>query len=201
MKYVKENEENVVIYDVSYNEEKLKELKEEITFNCGRREHHSYETDYLPYINNIVNYKQKYVGKKEYFEETRDVYQVDYDKILEPQLSTLIDSFIKKGDLSLFDYLYNGYDFIDLYDARKEKIFELKCKLKDMVENDEEIARIKVTLDKLNELVKNIKEDEKLKDQREYLEAVKNEIVLTKEDEMDYETYNRVLTLSRKLLN
>ena len=107
MVYLRHEDDKMVKYDVEYDLEKLDVLRYEIINLCGKREYVSYETDYPNAQDHLLreNYREYPVGEKEYFEETRIVYRVEYNLIHEPILSILIRDFIQDNDPALLDYI------------------------------------------------------------------------------------------------
>lgn len=109
MYYIEQENDELVKYEVIINKEELDNIKYEVIQNCGEITHHCFKSDYAPRdldFYHIFNYSYTYVGQKEYFEETRDVYQYEYDEHSDTRLVTLIDQLLE-GDLSILPELKN----------------------------------------------------------------------------------------------
>ena len=84
MYYFKKDDKMSYKYNVTFDEEKVKELREKIIYKCGIKKHYEYESDsFYPnmYSGLISNYKEYPVGDNEYDTETRTIYHYSYDKI------------------------------------------------------------------------------------------------------------------------
>ena len=100
MYYFKKNDDVIEKYQVHFEKEEVKKLQDEIINQCSIIKHEDYESDYIPKPLDkrfMRNLKYTLIGKKEYFEETRDIYSIQYDKYEPPYLVELIDR-ILKGD-------------------------------------------------------------------------------------------------------
>ena len=87
MIYFKKNDELIEKYQIIFNKEKVEKLKSEIINNCSFITHEEYESDYSPRFTDeiIRNFKCSLTGKKkDYFEETRDIYLYSYDEYKPP---------------------------------------------------------------------------------------------------------------------
>lgn len=119
MIYFKKNGNNIEKYDVTYDTETLIGLKNRIINDCSEITHHEYESDYEPSFNNdevVANYSYKFVGYKEYFEETRSVYLYSYDMLEVPKLVKYINNLLN-GDS-------NALHKILKYDLTKEETID-----------------------------------------------------------------------------
>ena len=116
MYYIEETDNEVIKYEVTINSERLLALKEEIIENCSEISHHCYESDYElthDYLQNhdIRDYHFTETGKKkDYFEETRDIYKIEYDEYDHPLIVDYIDILIN-GDTSVIPSLKNYSSF------------------------------------------------------------------------------------------
>lgn len=116
MYYIEETDNEVIKYEVTINSERLLALKEEIIENCSEISHHCYESDYELthyYLQNhdIRDYHFTETGKKkDYFEETRDIYKIEYDEYDHPLIVDYIDILIN-GDTSVIPSLKNYSSF------------------------------------------------------------------------------------------
>lgn len=112
MIYFKKNNEYLEKYEVTYDKEKVEQLKERIVFECSRIEHRQYTSDYGSYIRDeklVKNFKAVLVGKHEYWEETRNVYKYTYDEYVPSDLVKYIDELLNDFPSSI-DKIFN-YDF------------------------------------------------------------------------------------------
>lgn len=111
MLYFRKNDEVIEKYQVSFDINKIEELKREIIDNCSYIYHREYESDYTPIFTNeiIKNFRYIPTGKeKEYYEETRDIYLYSYDEYKPPYLVELINQLLK-GNSNIIDKILN-YD-------------------------------------------------------------------------------------------
>lgn len=112
MIYFKKNNEYLEKYEVTYDKEKVEQLKERIIFECSRIEHRQYCSDYGSCIRDeklVKNFKAVLVGKHEYWEETRNVYKYTYDEYVPSDLVKYIDELLNDYSSSI-DKIFN-YDF------------------------------------------------------------------------------------------
>ncbi len=112
MIYFKKNDEYLEKYEVTYDKEKVEQLKTRIIFECSRVEHREYCSDYGSCIRDeklVKNFKAVLVGKKEYWEETRNVYKYIYDEYVPSDLVKYIDELLNDFSSSI-DKIFN-YDF------------------------------------------------------------------------------------------
>lgn len=94
MLYFKKKGDLIEKYQVSFDEKEIERLKNEIINNCSFIKHKEFKSDYSPRFTDeslIRNLQSTYVGEKEYFEETRDVYLYSYDEYIPPYLVELIN--------------------------------------------------------------------------------------------------------------
>ena len=112
MIYFKKNNEYLEKYEVTYDKEKVEQLKERIIFECSRIEHRQYSSDYGSGIRDeklVKNFRAVKVGEKEYWEETRDIYRYTYDEYVPSDLVNYIDGLLNNVPSSI-DNIFN-YDF------------------------------------------------------------------------------------------
>lgn len=112
MIYFKRNNEYLEKYKVSYDKEKIEELKERIIWDCSKIEHVSFCSDYGAGIKDerlVKNFSSVYVGEKEYWEETRSIYRYTFDQYVPSELVRYIDGLLN-GVSSSIDMIFN-YDF------------------------------------------------------------------------------------------
>ena len=213
MEYIRKENDKIVKYNVNYDKKLLEEIRFEIIENCGVRTHVSEDTDYPGYCLDerlVRNYTASETGEEiEYDVETRDVYHVEYDLITEPKLAYLIGSFLDSKDTTLLKYVTDSEEFVDTNtDSTLEYKYALRVEtIKNIIkllntnkyQGKTEIKKIKILLDGLEHLENDIALNEKLnlKDQVEYLDIIKEAITLTKVDEIDSDTYEKVMKFKK----
>ena len=109
MFYFRKNGEVIEKYQVHFDKDEIVKLKEKIINNCSFIEHKVYVSDYEPRFTNeiIRNFTCTPTRrKKEYFEETRELYQYSYDEYKPPYLVELINQFLN-GDSKAIDNILN----------------------------------------------------------------------------------------------
>lgn len=110
--YFKKNNEYLEKYEVSYDKEKIEELKERIIWDCSKIKHVSFCSDYGAGIKDeslVKNFSSVLVGEKEYWEETRSIYRYTFDQYVPSELVKYIDGLLN-GFSSSIDMIFN-YDF------------------------------------------------------------------------------------------
>ena len=158
MVYLKRNNDVVEKYKVDFDKERIEKLKNEIVNKCSFTEHKEYESDsYISIdVNTVKNFMCNLIGKKEYFEEVRDVYFYQYDEYNPPYLVELINRLLK-DDSSAIEEILN-YDIshelsIDDKIALVNKEF-IKIDSKDITKRKEKLKEIERLL-KVQELNKD----------------------------------------------
>ena len=158
MVYLKRNNDVVEKYKVDFDKERIEKLKNEIVNKCSFIEHKEYESDsYISIdVNTVKNFMCNLIGKKEYFEEVRDVYFYQYDEYNPPYLVELINRLLK-DDSSAIEKILN-YDIshelsIDDKIALVNKEF-IKIDSKDITKRKEKLKEIERLL-KVQELNKD----------------------------------------------
>ena len=204
MEYLRREDNDMVKYEITYDKDELDILARTILYKCGKRIHHSYESDYPSATKYYENWNLKPVGEIEYWEETRTVYQVDYDEIKEPRLFTLINSLIKYQQTFLIDFLFNDERVKDEEDddglSRIAKLNEELIKLVSHEGFND--------YDKAIDILSTIKEiDEQIKinnninscrlDENDYIPDIKKHIRIQEIARMDYDTYTSVLEFNK----
>ena len=152
MIYFKKNDELIEKYQIIFNKEKVEKLKSEIINNCSFIKHEEYESDYSPKFTDeiIRNFKCSLTGKKkDYFEETRDIYLYSYDEYKPPYLVELINQLLK-GNTKVIDKILK-YDTSTTSNL-DDKIRKLN---QEFIRIDpENITKKKAKLDEIEELLK-----------------------------------------------
>ena len=158
MVYLKRNNDVAEKYKVDFDKERIEKLKNEIVNKCSFIEHKEYESDsYISIdVNTVKNFMCNLIGKKEYFEEVRDVYFYQYDEYNPPYLVELINRLLK-DDSSAIEEILN-YDIshelsIDDKIALVNKEF-IKIDSKDITKRKEKLKEIERLL-KVQELNKD----------------------------------------------
>lgn len=110
MYYIERQNDELVKYEVVIDQKELEKIKYKVIRNCGKINHRVHISDYgLPRElsrDHIANYSYEKIGVQEYFEETRDVYQYEYDEYSDTTLVTLIDRLLD-GDMSAIAEIKN----------------------------------------------------------------------------------------------
>ena len=109
MLYFRKNDDVIEKYQIDFDKEKIKKLKQEIINNCSLIKHIEYESDYTPILSNeiVKNFTYTRTGKeREYFEETRDIYHYSYDKYEPPYLVELINQLLNDNS-KVIDQILN----------------------------------------------------------------------------------------------
>ena len=165
MFYFKQNGEKIEKYHIAFNKEEIEKLKSEIINNCSFINHVEYSSDYPPKFNNvslIKNFRSTYTEKKEYFEETRDVYLYSYDEYKPPYLVELIDKLLNE-DITSIDKILNYYISPNLS-------IEDNIKLVNQELTEIDIENINAKKEKLKEL-ENLLELKKLNKKRQNIDT------------------------------
>ena len=213
MEYIRKENDKLVKYNVNYDKSLLNEIRLDIIENCGIRKHISEDTDYPGYLLDeklVRNYSASETGKvREYDVEIRDIYHVEYDLITEPKLAYLIGSFLDSKDTTLLKYVLGDKEFIDTNaNSTLEYIYALRVdtikNIVDLLNSKKykgkiEFHKLRLLIDGLEHLENDITLNEKLnlKDQVEYLDIIKEAITLTKVDEIDSDTYEKVMKFKK----
>ena len=98
MYYIKVEENELVKYEITLEENKLKAIKLVILYNCGMIEHHDYEATnckHEEYDEHIANFSSNF--SKTIDRDYSDVtyYRYTYDYYLSTPLTNLIDELLK----------------------------------------------------------------------------------------------------------
>ena len=109
MLYFRKNDDVIEKYQIDFDKEKIKKLKQEIINNCSLIKHIEYESDYTPILSNeiVKNFTYTRTRKeREYFEETRDIYHYSYDRYEPPYLVELINQLLNDNS-KVIDQILN----------------------------------------------------------------------------------------------
>ena len=173
MLYFRKNDDVIEKYQVNFDKEKIKKLKQEIINNCSFITHIEYEGDYAPILSNEIvrNFTYTPTGKeREYFEETRDIYHYSYDRYEPPYLVALINQLLLLNDNSkVIDQILN-------YEIASKSTIDDKIELayKEFKEIDPENATKKV--EKLKEL-ENLLKAKKLNINQQNIDLYYNQLI------------------------
>lgn len=179
MYYIEQIDDEYVKYEVSLDEEKLKELRDEIIRNCGEIIHYCYlspsrlesivrQNNELKYIE---NFRTKYVR---YSNKHGEIYVYSYDAYDNTRLSELIDSLLG-GDSSVISEIKNPVF------KRMRKTLKLR--------NPKKRLNVLLSKEELSE-----KEMCKLEELKQKLKFYNKYQKLNKERKSDIEYYPLVLT-------
>lgn len=182
MYFYSEKEKTFEKYQVSYDEELIKKLREEIINNCSLIEHCEYDSTIEPYSFRIKsddycikNYSERFVGVRESRDNLQypdeDIYHYSYDKYIYPQLVLYIDEFLD-GNVQIIemapeitnvttffqkqiDNLIQEIDSVDNlgFEQKIKKLEELK-KITEQAELNKNQKSTEKYLEKFNELVR-----------------------------------------------
>lgn len=173
MLYFRKNDDVIEKYQVIFDKEKIKKLKQEIINNCSFITHIEYESDYAPILSNEIvrNFTYTPTGKeREYFEETRDIYHYSYDRYEPPYLVALINQLLLLNDNSkVIDQILN-------YEIASKSTIDDKIELayKEFKEIDPENATKKA--EKLKEL-ENLLKAKKLNINQQNIDLYYNQLI------------------------
>ena len=145
MKYYNLKDDVIEKYNVTFDTKEIEKIKNKIINNCSDIVHKNYFSDYSPSFSKsdiIRNYEERRTGDtKEYFEETRFIYEYSYDRYEPP--------YLVNGKNVLEDILtYKDIDSLPI-DIKIEK------KEKEIKNIDDKNTKIKI--EKLNEYEKLLK--------------------------------------------
>ena len=109
MIYLVQEDKHINKYEVSFDKEKLNEIKYALIENCSAIVHWKYEDtkEYVSFENSIIkNYKSTPLGKKECTDQygskvVKDIFLCEYDQYNVPVLVDLIDQLLKGCDSAL----------------------------------------------------------------------------------------------------
>jgi hypothetical protein len=204
MEYLRREDNYMVKYEITYDEEELDSLAKTILYKCGKRVHHSYASDYPNAGKYYENLEMTPIGEQEYWEETRTVYQVEYDEIKVPRLTELIHSLINYDQTDIIDFLFDDERVKDEEpDDGLTRIAKLNESLITLVTH-----KGFTDYDKAIDILNTIKEiDQQIKknndinacriDENDYIPDIKKLIHIKEIGRMDYETYNSVIEFKK----
>ncbi len=200
MFYIKETNNEVIKYEVELDIERLKSLKDEIIEKCSEISHYCYESDYElthDFLQNhdIRNYHFTETGKKkDYFEEIRDIYKIEYDEYEHPLIVDYIDSLIN-GDTSVIPSLKSYSSFTHPLGAARESEKAVKRTLINYLNKpleEIEIESLTQSIHTLSCLKEDILKNKNQKNVSVYYDDVMKCITLTEVDRIYKDAIRRV---------
>lgn len=103
MKYYNLKDDVIEKYNVTFDTKEIQKIKNEIINNCSDIVHKNYFSDYSPSFSKsdiIRNYQERRTGEvKEYFEETRFIYEYSYDRYEPPYLVNLLNELLSGNNV------------------------------------------------------------------------------------------------------
>lgn len=152
MKYYNLKDDVIEKYNVTFDTKKIEKIKNEIINNCSGIVHKEYKSDYSPSFSNndiIRNYEERRTGDtKEYFEETRFIYEYSYDRYEPPYLVNLLNELLS-GNNVLEDIL--------TYKVLNRLPIDIKIEKKEKEIKNIDDKNTKIKIEKLNEYEKLLK--------------------------------------------
>ena len=153
MIYFKNSGDVLEKYKIVFNEDKVKEIHDNVKYKCGTMKHVHYFSDYGPFdldMTLVRNWSCKYTGRdKEYDTEIRGIDEYEYDLIEPPELAYYIKELLAGSP--------KAYDSIRAYPIKTEEELDeeinqlndkfLKIKVTDIEERRELLDQIKELLD------------------------------------------------------
>lgn len=201
MIYVKEND-MIKKYQIEIDKEKLKALKIKIINECSKIEHIKIKKkeDYFPNIYDFLhvrNFTKKFserISNNDFYGPPMlDIYEIEYDFYHEPKIVEIIDKALNDNEESTLELLeYKS----------QNKSNELECKLNEIIKNKTDDEKLMEVLEEAKAMLRQKKLNAKQKNVEEYLPNVKSCVRLILVDEISLEDYNRVcLFADKELIN
>lgn len=198
MNYYRNEGNNIFKFIVSYDENKIKQLREEIIENCGTVNHKEYITIYLPYLKEnerIRNLKKTFVETKpnhDLYAGDDDVYKIEYDEVVFPRIIELIDFFLNGHidalkSIENFAYLNNQPEE-ELIKEEQAVVSAISLKKEALPDKIEELKVIEARLKSLQDKHADLKKSQKLKT---YYEQILEDVSLTLVDRMTIDEFNK----------
>ncbi len=201
VEYLIRENDKIVKYGITYDENVLEKLRREICKKCGIRHHkkeqristHIYKEDFL-----IENLNSKKIGGQEVDYGFYNIYELDYYLIEEPYLSKIIKEFINGKIENIVLLIHYGIIENEKTNFNSE-IQKLKKKIDYYLSSD--------NINDLNSIMEEIQlnlDDKKynksldLCDQNDYINKLKSIIIISKKEEMDYNEYENFNKFTQK---
>ena len=167
MYYFKKSDDVIEKYQVHFEKEEVKKLQEKIINRCSVIKHVNFEGEDIPKILDkrfIRNLKYTRIGKKEYFEETRDIYSIQYDRYEPPYLAAIIERILGRDFTAIGELLHYQ---VSNSTSIEEKINLVNTEMISIPLSD--IAKKKQKLEELEDLLKEKARSEEISSYYEQL--------------------------------
>ena len=183
------NDESIKKYEVFYDREKLEDLKDRVISNCSLTKHIKTNTTNPYSIKGSLNYEIRNLTYKQNpsidrFDHFEDDYDVEYDKVIYPNLVGIIYSFLRNEVSAIKDL--KDYEVENLTDSIAIKIELLNDAINTI--SNTEFSLKKKKLDELEELVNEAELNENKESTEIYFEELKSLITAQFIDEIDLDT-------------
>lgn len=197
MIYIKEKD-SIKKYQVEIDKKKLENLKIKIIDECSKIEHIKRLECPLAFPNendclHVRNFTKKYVKSNEndFFHnpDLNDLYKIEYDFYHDPEIVKIIDRVLNNDEGSIFELLK--------YKPKTEETC-LEDKLNEIIKNKSNDEKLIETLEETKDLLKQKKINAKQKKVNVFLPDVKSCVKLMLLDEISIDDYNRVYNFMDK---
>ena len=150
MIFYRKKEDSISKYDISYEINKMRELRDALIKNCSSKKHVIKKSTVIPNISvdnhtsEITDLKVRNTGKTASYSDTSEdktVYEYDYIFVDYPYLVQLIDSLLEGDADSINEIMTYDIEYPNNYD---ELIEETKNEIKDAVDNDPDYALVAI---------------------------------------------------------
>ena len=203
MIYFRVKENKIEKYEVIYDKVKMMDLKDEILYKCSELVYQEFESDYEPNIDyrKVINFNSKKIGKKEYFEETRDVYRYSYYEYIPPYLYEILSRIIYNESEENKLFAVKELFAKNLEETEKPVLDEKIEALTNLFNNEKDTSiKIKYTQE-LNKLLELKKKSSKVKPVKEYYDKARELIDFKLIDTMKISDVDRVVTFFNKSID
>ncbi len=196
MYYIKQDNEDLVKFDVKLDRDELEKLKSEIIRNCAEIVHQSYDGLEIGIsfdTDHIKNFSKKKVNTKEFPDgTTADIYHFEYDEYKDSELVTLIEELLL-GKADTIEKIKNPK--VDQKTEREEKARKIKEEIKDELEKlteDIDISKLEENMQKLKEHLHYLELNKDQKSDKEYYPAAMQYIDLTEVSRVKISTVEEI---------
>ena len=150
MIFYRKEEDSISKYDISYDINKMRELRDALIKNCSSKKHIIKKSTVIPNISvddhtaEITDLKVRNTGKTTSYSDTSEdktVHEYDYIFVNYPYLVQLIDSLLEGDANSINKIMTYDIEYPNNYD---ELIEETKNAIKDAVDNDPDYALVAI---------------------------------------------------------
>ena len=186
----------IVRYEINFDEEKVKELRNEIVYNCSEKhdvEAILGESEINSYYNNnehILNFKKgKFEFKKKNLKSptSEEYYHCSYTLLIYPDIINFIDRLLN-DDIYIKDEINNDKNYYTSINNLKKEIFKLNNEI-NKIDNLDVDIKINKLLEFKN-LMNKYKYEEKM---HEYYNELNNLISIDKMGEMYQDDLDKVV--------